>query len=520
MKTSYLILFFFCSLPLFAEEGKEWTPKILDPKSGIFLPNYSFSGYRWGEKELPQKKPTLSVEKFGAKPDDGKDDTKAVLTALKHAMAQKGPVVLHFPPGRFLLSDILYIERSHFVIQGSGSGKGGTVLAFTRSLNDMNLPESFLKRRESLIKNKKYVKGKLFSLFSWSGGVIWTRLGGGSKYKGSKIDGISGVRGNHEIQLEKPGSWKPNDTLDLRWYNTQGKESSFLKHVFGPDIKSYGVRLTDNATRALVQQPVTVVSVKGKTLIIKEPLLHDLRPEWNNTLQQVLHLEEVGFEGFRVEFPDVPYAGHHLEEGYNGLSLTQLKHSWVKDVVINNTDAGILTSGSKNLTYQNIAVTGRTGHYSVHIGGSYGVLCKDFRFESSAVHDPSFNSKATLCVYSHGKVRHAKLDQHNGINHQNLFENLDIENGKDLFRHGGAGYWAPTAGQFNTFWNIRMKKTGKVSCRNAPSARLIGLISETPGLKLDYHPKPYVEGLNQKGISVPSLYEYQLDVRLSSSKSK
>ena len=496
------------------KEANTWFPEILKNESKDFLPNYSYAGYRWGEKEIPIGEATIKIEEFGAKPNDGKDDTKAILKALKFAMKEDGHVVLKFPPGRFLINDILYLERSQLILKGSGSGEGGTTLAFTRSLEKMRLPESFHQRKEYLIKNKKYSKGKLFSLFSWSGGVIWTRRSEGSKFNGPKLMAINGTRGAHVLELDTVASWRPGDTLDLRWHNTEGKNSRLLEHIYGKEALNIGSRLYERPESSLFSQPVTVESVEDKIIKIKEPLLHDLKPSWNNTLQQVNHLEEVGIEGFRLEFPESKYAGHHLEEGFNGLYITQLKHGWVRDVVIHNTDAGILTSGSKNLTFEGVRVTGRTGHYSVHMGGSYGVLCKDFHFESRALHDPSFNSKATLCVYSNGVIRQAKLDQHNGVNHQNLFDNLKIEDGTKLFQHGGAKYWSPTAGQFNTFWNINVQKAKKVSCREAPSARIIGLICESKGFKLDYHPKPYVEGLNKRGISVPSLYEYQLNQRV------
>ena len=63
-----------------------------------------------------------NVVDFGAIPDDGKDDTEAILKAVAAAHEKTGPVVLHLPKGRFVLREIVWIERSEFVLQGAGSG--------------------------------------------------------------------------------------------------------------------------------------------------------------------------------------------------------------------------------------------------------------------------------------------------------------------------------------------------------------------------------------------------------------
>ena len=498
---------------LSAEEGS-WFPEILKKDSKAYIPDYSFAGYQWGEKELPKLKPTMKLTDFGAVPNDGKDDTEAFQKALQSAMKTKGTVVLSLPPGKLILNDILYIERSDFVLQGAGNGKGGTTIYIPRSLEKMNLPASFHKKKEYLIKNKKYVKGKLFSLFSWSAGVIWTRIPKGHPRSLEKAKIVSGKRGGNEIVLDNFSKFKKGDVALIHWHNTEGKNGSLLKHVLGDDKLKIGPRLYENPTKPLFSQPITIAKVNKNKITIVEKLLHDLRPEWGNILKGTNYLERVGIENIRIEFPQTKYAGHHLEEGYNGLYLTGLMHSWVRNVTIHNTDAAILSGACKNTTYDGIEVTGRPGHYSVHMGGCYGMVCKNFKFESGAIHDPSFNSHAKLCVYTNGKIRIAHLDQHCALNHQNLFDKIRVEDGSQLFKHGGAKYWYPTAGLFNTFWNIQIEKGDKLSCSNAPGAIIVGLTGGKNDLNIKYGPSPTVEGTNKHNISVPSLYEYQLKQRL------
>src|SRR6056297_3378737 len=104
-----------CSIVI-AGQKEDSLPHILSPEkeSSRFLPDFSYVGYRWGEKEIPQQESNLDVIDFGAVPDDGKDDTEALKKALAAAHKIEGNVVLSLPPGRFIVKDILYIQRSDF----------------------------------------------------------------------------------------------------------------------------------------------------------------------------------------------------------------------------------------------------------------------------------------------------------------------------------------------------------------------------------------------------------------------
>ncbi len=60
--------------------NKNWWPEILSERDSVdvYLPDFSYAGYHWGEKQLPELKPTMHVSDFGAIPDDEKDDTEAL----------------------------------------------------------------------------------------------------------------------------------------------------------------------------------------------------------------------------------------------------------------------------------------------------------------------------------------------------------------------------------------------------------------------------------------------------------
>jgi hypothetical protein len=519
--------------PVPAEKG--WYPKILKrgakeeissfQKAGYspYLPDFSYAGYRWGEKPLPEYSsgdPGVSVidvtdAEFGAIPDDGNDDTQALKAALQKAHQVQDTVVVRFPPGRFILREILFIEKSNIVLQGSGRGKSGTEIYVPRPLREMEVPEGY-----------EWDDPDAVSPFSWNGGVIWTRNPDAPAEK-EMARLIAGRRGQHTIRTDGAvgGRVQEGDVVQIEWYNRDGKDGELLHHIYCAieDI-SFGTKLYDRPNRPLVKQEVTIKEVQGETIRVKEPLLHDLRKGWTPRLTTVDFLENVGVEHLSIVFPKGVWYGPHLEEdGYNGLFLTDLLHSWVQDVSVRNSDSGIIALGSKNITVRDVDVgAGRTGHYSIQIRDSYGALVTDF-LGLNAWHNPSFQALTQASVYSDGVIREPRLDQHMALNHQNLFDNLrTTEVNEDLFSAGGdEDKWGPVAGAFNTFWNIRIETNapinlGEIPSRGrAPHSRLVGVRGTDAPVIFNYDPSAYVEGKNREGISIPSLYEEQLRRRLN-----
>ena len=124
------------------------------------------------------------------------------------------------------------------------------------------------------------------------------------------------------------------------------------------------------------------------------------------------------------------------------------------------------------------------------------------------------------------------LDQHSGLNHQNLFDHILLvdstitkENNKFMpFTEGGAAYWKPASAPYSTFWNIEMHflNTGDFQdtidifpVTESPYANLIGIYGNVP-LKMKYGPHAYTEGINMPDLTIESLYRHQLTERLKS----
>jgi hypothetical protein len=126
-------------------------------------------------------------------------------------------------------------------------------------------------------------------------------------------------------------------------------------------------------------------------------------------------------------------------------------------------------------------------------------------------------------------LRDGIIDQHAGSNHQNLFDQIVMEvkakKGKEgwsfpLWVAGGAPYWKPGHGLFNTHWNIRLnfadgpaqgEKVRVYSGLEGPGARIVGVHGNRP-VEVDYKPDAYIERTNA-APAIPSLYDYQLTKR-------
>ncbi len=523
-----------CGMVALPDSG--WMPKVLSDTTR-YLPDYSYAGYRWGEVPLPNDGSSILVTDFGAVPDDTLDDSDAILSAVQFAHAQPGKAVIEFPAGKFILKKILYIDRSDLVLRGAGSGPDGTCLILPVPMKDLPLPAELQELATYLQRNEKRVKsGELFSVFSWTGGFIWTRIPHKRFYpylpeKDKPTPVVSqinlGKRGGHCFIAENPEKLQQDTQMKIVWFNREGKNSTLLRHLYGEGDVVIGERHWKFPERPLIEQIVTVQKISGDTVCIKEPLLHDLRSEWGTAIAPAELLSGVGFEHFRIEFPATAYAGHHLEHGYNAFYLTSLTHSWIRDVTVVNADNAVLSDEDAFVTIDSLTVQGRKGHYGIHFGKTNHMLAKNITIDAPMEHSVSFNTFAKAGVYSGVAIRQTPtLDQHCGTNHQNLFDNMNIVTETfepELFKHGGAGYWKPTHGKYNAFWNISIRFNGAGQPPNTvripgiddgPGAYLIGISGNLP-IHLTYGPDPVIEGLNRPGIALPSLYTYQLQQRLA-----
>lgn len=504
-----------------AQDFEYYTPKILTEPDAPFLPDFSYAGYQWGEEPIPFHAPTVNVADFGAVPDDGEDDTEAILAAVEAAHDQEGLAVVRFPPGRFILQEILLIERGNFVLQGSGSGGDGTIIDLPRPLWDMD----FSRLRDhyhwidTWLKNDRQASG---SPFAFQGGIIWTHLG--ERGLGERVAAVrSGKRAGHELIVD---ATKPLEVGGVyRLLRMQSEPGSLIEHVIDVDME-----VGSWTEKAPIFEYVTVTAIDGNKVTVKEPLFHDVRPGWNAVLEESSWLEHIGIEGLRFECGRTEYRGHHTERGYNPIGLANVRNGWVRDVSIDNADSGILTRRSYLVTFEDITVTNEMDcHYGVQIGVSQRCLARNISADMLGIHVLSVNTYGHGIVYTDCVVRRGRLDQHVGLNWQSLFDDIvvrDTEHGWGVFGHGGnAGTQFPLHAAFNTFWNLRliydMETVHDIpmalhgSVIPGAAVRLVCFRANVPLRIHYYNVDPYIEGTNKViADEYASLYKWQLANRL------
>ena len=547
-----LVILMLCQSAPNANPTDDDRPAILSietTRQDNYLPDFSFAGYRNGLSAVPRASGTVvDVDDFGAAANDGKDDTKAVLAAIAKANGTAGPVIVRFSAGRYRISEVLRIERSDFVLQGAGSGPGGTLLHFPRPLDQVDKSTSLDELRKYLVQlDKRQVEpdknlNDYFSEYSWSGGFIWIQKPGvrTAPYlveydpEIEKLADIeTGTRGDQSIVLSATAEIGAGDIVQLQWINSAGPDAGIIEALYESESGSAGSHHWSFPERPLVRQTSRVLSVDGRHVRLADPLLHDVNDSIPAQVAAWEGLQQVGIEDLHLEFPDSPFFGHHMERGYNGIYFTTAFDSWARNIRVTNADSGILSYSSANLTYKDIVSDGtRRAHYAVHMGNVHNVLAENVTVMNPVLHSLTFNTQSTKCVYKNAEVFVTPtLDQHAGANHQNLFDNVTLhmravrtDDGAvtPVFDGSGAGYWQPGHGGFNTTWNLRVLITGGAYADEAvtvqgldegPMARIVGLHGNRT-FALDYRPAPYVEMLNQRLESVPSLYDYQRKRRL------
>lgn len=559
MKKSTNIMYFmpFLSGALFFNIGinnsfAQEIPNIVadSPRSDeTYLPDFSYAGYEFGLGETPVFDTVINVGDHGAIPDDGKDDSAAILAALEAAKKMDKPVRIQFAAGQYKLSEILWIEQSNIMLAGMGSGAGGTQLFMARPLNQIDGKGAFKEIREYLVENDKIQRvanenlDVVFSEYSWTGGFIWTRTTDG-RHRGykeeydqpiEKVADISlGKRGTKTLTLANISGLKAGDVFQIHWHNRDGEGGPLIKELYGNTKEKIGSRHWENPNTPLVRQATRIKSINGNIVEIEDPLVININDKVPAYFAKWKHLSNVGLQDFAMKFPENPYFQHHNESGFNGIYFTGVHNGWIKNVTITDSDVGILTDDLANVTIANIVTDGEhKAHYSVHVGSVHNVLVDNLQVKNPTEHTFSFNTLSSKSVYKNSAAWiNPTLDQHSGANHQNLYDNITLHVTPDtktadgtpsyeLYKAGGAPYWWPGHGRYNTQWNINILVDGGVEPgqpihilgqSEGPDSRIIGMHGNRP-IDLDYRPGGYLENMNERVNTIPSLYDYQLAKR-------
>ncbi len=412
---------------LWGESGELWSAQSR-------LPDFSFAGYHFGEHPMPEVDATANVRDFGAIGDDGLDDTDA----FKLAIAQTDSGAILVPAGRYIVSDILWIEKPNVVLRGEGPEK--SVLTFPKALEDVrpNMGAT--------------TGGQPTSNYSWSGGFIWVRGG----YQMASITSIESesVRGDRTIVVADTSQLTPGQRVTIEVRDDESR--SLLDHLYSGDPGD-----TRKITSPTVVRMVSrIESIEGTSVTLERPLRWDIRATWQPRVRRFEPtVSEVGIEHLGFEFPDLPYKGHFTERGANAIAINGAADCWVRNVRITNCDSGVYLSGMF-CTMDGLVIDsvrrehrGTTGHHGVTMGND--CLVQNFDFRTHLIHDFTLSRAHAGNVVKNGRGVNLSLDHHKKANHENLFCNIDVGRGAEIWRCGGGASLGKHCGARGTFWCIR-----------------------------------------------------------------
>jgi len=412
---------------LWGKFGENW-----DAKSR--LPDFSYAGYHSGELEISTLPIVANVKDFGAVGNGINDDTKAFINAI----AKSCQGAIYIPPGRYKITKILEINKSNIVLRGAGPEK--SVLFFPSPLNDVK-------------PNWVSVTGKHhISNYSWSGGMIWVK----GDFNSEPLTYITSqaMRGDTQLEVSSTEKLKVNERIEIFIEDDNQKTLTNYLYAGTPgNIKSF-----PGSTGSFV---VTLKKILNNKIFFDRPLRFDVKLNWNPQIRRFAPtVSEVGIEDLSLEFPASDYEGHFSERGYNGIALTTISDSWVRNIKILHADSGIFTN-SKFCTISDVKFEsnrasnkGVTGHHGIILGGTDNHFT-GFRFNTSFIHDLAVSKNHAGNVFSNGSGVDLNFDHHRRAPYENLFTNISLGKGTRMWQSGGGKNLGKHCGTRGTFWNIK-----------------------------------------------------------------
>lgn len=548
------------------ETAKKWTPSVWTDFAGngpwgTCLPDFSRAGYGMGAQPIPTiHEPVFDVThvRFGAVPDDGKEDTSAIQAAIDAAAAAGGGVVL-LPKGRYDVhqtrtSPYLQIRSHRIVLRGRGSGKNGTILF-------MGAPGE-----EGRIRRLGTVSAQMEARHHTALAVMGAEDG---NYLAAFTQDV--IRGQTDISVtdtEKffegqmvtvvcsdplidPKYPAPNKADIPAQLTTPFVLGSVQQDTFGPAVK----------TLSWIAGIEKIID--AHTIRLTRPARFDQPLRYTPKIFAFNGLHEIGIEHLRIESAWPGGYRHHKpfqdadgkiirtakEQDYlwGGIWISSAVNGWVKDVTFADMTQGVILSRSAQWTLTDLAFTGQEGHAGVTLGWANDNLVKNVAFRARLVHPVTLTMTAsgnvvTECTtYYEGRNPHSgtdtAIDFHGTFPFENLFEKM-----KGFYVcPGGDLSVMPHAGVRNVFWNI--EAPAKISGYGdyakdsfVQTYDFISTSSQTPATMYEHYPQAFyigvyrrgnrpvtlagstedrhtpwmtVEGINRPDMAVPSLYEQQ-----------
>lgn len=471
-------------------------------KSKSVLPDFSYTGYHCGEKNIPDNADykVFNVTDFGARPDDEVSDRDAIQAAIT-AANKNGSGIIYFPKGRFLVNEYADISASiiskgsNIIFRGSGSGPGGTELFMQNTLQPAN-PEQM-----------------------WTTPPMFVFTANGSDKQVGKITRAAAI-GDTQIQLDNIGELKTGNWIALKMLdNTLSLINEELAHHNADPSWAYILNKGVD-----ICQYYQVTGIAKNIITIHAPLAYPIDPKYKWTVTRFANASEVGIE-------DIAFVGnwkdkfvHHRswkdDSGFTLFNFSRCINSWMRNCRFTDCSVAAIVTQCANVTIMNCRVTGNGGHEAITSSHAMNVLLANLVDEASQWHSfgtshGSVNTVIWHCTYPSNTC----FESHASQPRNTLLDN--VSGGLLSNRGGGSLENMPNHMKGLVFWNYTqtnapVKNFEFWPARNIwwkiPAPIIAGFAGH--GTTFNTEQLGYLEGLEQK-VSPVSLYEAQLQLRLN-----
>jgi|GEM_PF-3014492 len=426
-----------------------------NPATQQHIPDVSCAGYHHGDDPLPTPAVVVSVEATGAVPNDGQDDSAAFQRALTEA-AQKGGGAVEIPAGTWELDSVLRLAADGVVLRGAGTDR--TTLLFRKPLLELQAVP--------------LLRGQ--TQWSWSGGLVW--MGPSNTWRadgslnpgkgleceawerwrlGAELGTVSGTAsaGSTAITLSATAAISAGDWVMLTWQNPV--DLSLVKAMAGHPLVADG----DLGGIAQVHSwpwPVQIAAIDGKNLTLAQPLRLDIRREWKVTVHTIDGLlREAGIEHLTIATSGFQAnRKHNTYLGWNGIYLNRCADCFVRDVIIQDVDNGIIHAAAKNTTVTGFTIRGGAHHHATALRvQSHDNLLENFTIASQPMHGINTEGMSSGNVWRKGVLEHGTFDSHRGMSFDLVRTDITVAGDG---RPGGASGAGPFLGRRCVHWNIRI----------------------------------------------------------------
>ncbi|MBC2600338.1 hypothetical protein H5P30_00930 [Puniceicoccus vermicola] len=328
---------------------EDWSPGYT--VDGKFLHDFSYAGYHYGEKALPDTNamPAINVTQSPYLVDNtGKADVTAKLQAIIDQLPPEGGVI-YLPTGTYRVSPqgnnqgALVIERSNIVIRGDGPGK------------------TFIFNDASEMHYKHVFKIAPKTNVSWNINGEHTRAWRISQdypkpSKQIRLDDIAGLEVGDKIIIRNDLTQHMIDLVGMtgHWTPTQSPNRTLAYYRI--------IRSIDPATKTITLDiPIRGFLFQADNARVL-PLTGEMLSEIGLEGFSIGMREHTG-EGYKEEDYKIPGTVGHASYLSSAIHMTHTENSWIKEVHsfhpdVNETDYHLRSNGIKLIRSRLVTVQG------------------------------------------------------------------------------------------------------------------------------------------------------------------